>query len=1274
MPDINPVYRNKRKFFYVDKGPDLMSIGSIVQVLKSTTGSFDHSFVPALVPASGTTAYTNISGSGAPQNNPEYQYEGYLYCDGGEYLIKDYPALFEVIGNDYGGVASDGLDVLTGGSGYTGSSYTVNISAPPSGSAQVFAGVTPVQATAALVITGGVVQGINVLNPGKGYNPSSPPTVTISGSPGSGATFKIRINGQNGQIQAITKSNVWDYWPDDMGTFKVLDLKAKRIVGNGPVYGSNSANVGNSDLGVGLNTINGKWYLDKASQSGQFALGSITTIGYENVVDTIEAVIIGSQTIRTRLQEKKLAGAPQHSHYLFHSEAPLDTNYAGKVSGDRYLPSYSAGTGKISNFLPPGGIAYSHTHVLSKAAIQNSSVATYDIFNWSGGDQASGSIKNPGFYYASGAAGAGSFQNVTTTGTPINKKFSSGSQIGGRTVTTEGIPIYSTTTVTQSTPGNYTYAVPAAFNKITVTMQGGAGSGGVYTQQGNNGTATTFSVGGGSIILATAAAGNRGNAASLSSGGTGGAAPGYTITGSSSTSASILGTNPSSGVGGGTGGSGPYWVKNLLNPNVSPPGPPAAESTGGQGLTVLSTNTGTNGKSRFISDANVSVPSGTFNWSSNVTHTFTSSLTNSNYQLTGIQFTLAGGGGRNCGNFGGNNCGTAGTGGPGKVFTATYKVPAVGIVFLLQPGQQGVPYAGSANAAHSGVGGIAGDGHVNNDGGGGGAASVIKLQSGNVIIAGAGGGGGGGGFGEGTCGQNGNNNTNPGDNVVETTQALQTGGGATGGAYGCTGGGGGGGGGGCGRLTDTAGGSAGAGGGGSGGHEEGFGGIRGVSAIRTDYFNSPTSQSNTNTGDGYISVTQFENRSYWTSGAGAGSAGGFVRFSLLSSVLTGQSSISYTVGSGGSGVSQGGVSSGDGTNGQIKLEWQTQTGTEGGVPTVTVGDVYIAGSGNNDNGVNFYTTGTGTGSTAGFKLPTTQVPTVVFEGGGGGTGATASVTVLNGVVTGISLTTAGSGYTTIPRVRILGGAGVNNHATVGLNTTTGALNNLVLVSSSAPTHYLKFGGTEQTRFVTTATVDAEDIQRVTVKVCRGNNINGGERPENGGDELLLFYNTDQTLNFPQSNFIGVLVPLPTQAEIDSNYDGTSGDTKWYTYSLDIPTAAQTENTRFQIRQARSAPTGSNDNSGANDNFGIVEMNYEQKEVTSLVFVPSEGQIPVADDQQQYNIGGPANSIYPAGIFANDVTFTLSSSTPIIPIAALDPDNVIPLIEPYFLVKYLVKAY
>ena len=65
---------------------------------------------------------------------------------------------------------------------------------------------------------------------------------------------------------------------------------------------------------------------------------------------------------------------------------------------------------------------------------------------------------------------------------------------------------------------------------------------------------------------------------------------------------------------------------------------------------------------------------------------------------------------------------------------------------------------------------------------------------------------------------------------------------------------------------------------------------------------------------------------------------------------------------------------------------------------------------------------------------------------------------------------------------------------------------------------------------------------------------------------------------------------------------------------------------------------------------------------------------ISNDTQTYDVRGEAGSTYTSGIFANDLTLTLSSASPIIPVAALDPDINVPLIEPYFLVKYLIKAY
>ena len=47
---------------------------------------------------------TDTTGNAYQQgDDPAYTHDGYLYCDGSEYNIADYPALFEVIGNDYGG-------------------------------------------------------------------------------------------------------------------------------------------------------------------------------------------------------------------------------------------------------------------------------------------------------------------------------------------------------------------------------------------------------------------------------------------------------------------------------------------------------------------------------------------------------------------------------------------------------------------------------------------------------------------------------------------------------------------------------------------------------------------------------------------------------------------------------------------------------------------------------------------------------------------------------------------------------------------------------------------------------------------------------------------------------------------------------------------------------------------------------------------------------------------------------------------------------------------
>ena len=166
-------------------------------------------------------------------------------------------------------------------------------------------------------------------------------------------------------------------------------------------------------------------------------------------------------------------------HFLFHTEAPEESGISKAVSGDRYIVSYKPSTGKVNTFLPPGGIAYNHTHVLSKAPILDGSVGTYDIFNWSGGDGRSGTIKEDNYYYASGGAGAGSYIEQTGYATPTVKTFSGVSLIGGRQITTDGVPIYDTTSAEFTNAGNYNTSVPSDVDQATITLVGGGGSGGV---------------------------------------------------------------------------------------------------------------------------------------------------------------------------------------------------------------------------------------------------------------------------------------------------------------------------------------------------------------------------------------------------------------------------------------------------------------------------------------------------------------------------------------------------------------------------------------------------------------------------------------------------------------------------------------------------------------------------------------------------------------------------------------------------------------------------
>ena len=437
--------------------------------------------------------------------------------------------------------------------------------------------------------------------------------------------------------------------------------------------------------------------------------------------------------------------------------------------------------------------------------------------------------------------------------------------------------------------------------------------------------------------------------------------------------------------------------------------------------------------------------------------------------------------------------------------------------------------------------------------------------------------------------------------------------------------------------------------------------------------------------------------SFWQAAGGGGGGAAYFKGDIDWSQLNNPSSISWSIGGAGNGVSNGGQSTSNAQSGYCKVAIGTITGYTGGTTTTTQGDVISSASQSSTSfDVNIFSGGQGTGTT-GFKLPTTQVPVVVFKGGGlsdppTGTDAhaTATATVSSTLhkVTGITLGAtpgSGSGYTEVPYVYILGGAGVKNTVSAQIDAANGYVNQLNFSNSEAlkAERYLKFGGTvAATRWVETVAYDTTNANYFTIKACRGNGVNGGDIPE---ESLLCYYQKGGTTTWtlldtiinPSADRTDPLVgTVPSVANgMATNYDGASGDTKWYSYSVAIPEAGRGVGTKFKLEQIRT-PSGS-DNANDSDHYGICEFSVYNQKTTSYVFVPQPGGVsrPLVDSLAYtvHGESGPAYT-YSSGLGCGDATLTLKSTTKIEPVASIDPDYEIPLVHPYHVCKYLIKAF
>ena len=1368
-------YRNNRQGYYTDCQYDTTPIGALVPNLKSGANSYDHDFIP--FGAADTPRLTEFAGNAYNNgDDPAYTHEGYLYCDGTEYNILDYPILYEVIGNDYGGRASTGIDVTAAGSGYTVLS-AVTISAPPTGGVQATAEVESVNGT------GGILA-ISVINPGSGYVTS--PTVTVAG--GTSATFVVRLSITGGFIQNITSANVMSYYGDQyMGTFKVPDTVCRKIVGNGPVFGANSPTIGNESLAVGV--TGGKWYLDQSTQDNYFSLGRITTTGYDKVIETTSCTIIGSQTVKITMEDKKIPSIFQHQHAIYHTVPGNDT-WVSRSSGDRYLRSYDSDTGKTYRFDPTTGEELRHNHALLRQPIVNTDVATYDFLDYKGGDGGIGAIKDvpdpgtaagssfkpqPGYttekpydeqyYLASGDSASGSIEFVTTIPNPTLERFSSTAQIGGRKTTEGGQAVYDYSQEWEYTsPGSYQIpfsSITGTPTKLIYTLIGGGGSGAAGNIDGNDGQASTITAG--STLVLNAGGGSKGGASSNNTGGGGGNGGVATESGSLAPSAAVSGFSGTAGAndeilqstsstdpgGGGTGGTS---VGNVYSV-------PGDKGKGSNGCRVLLG--GLDGVYDFtFTLSNTTNQAGTFN--------FVDANNNAITNASQVEFWLKGGrGGDGWSRNGPGASDNNNKGGYGALLYLDLNTSGTSLVDFFSPAAPGwnvcVGAGGNGrlvgnnyaiNGADGGYGGL-GSSTTSNQvampvgahGGGGGAVTV--LRNGTAIVAGAAGGGGGAGDGmenwgtnnftttssDGTLSAGTSGGTYPGGEGYSdglqgsSSGTIGVGSGGQGGQYGCVGGGGGGGGAGVssGRTADgqtgqpygLGGAPGGPGGepGAWGGHFGGRGGRQGLSEYKTTFFGTGQLSDHTEQ-HGSVRCKITYNNNKWTAAGGGGGSGSVWRGDVSFGSIGSPSTIDIFVGSGGSGISTSSPNTGSTNNangGYAKIGVGVITGYTGGVDSITpAGLIESASQSQTVWDVTLQTNGVGTGTGGNFILPTgtgganPQLPTVLFRGGGKSNSGTITATgydqtgtghaqgtvtaTASGILQSFTLSTTGgtnTGYTEKPYVYFLHGCGGGSFATCQFANVS--VSNVTLDGTAADYaagKWLKFGGEGnpsaadgQDRWVILKAQDMTYVNYFSIKACRGNGVNGGDVPEEGmkveyqlpGTTTWTYIDTiinpSAIRNDPLS---GMAVPACGQGVA---HDGTAGATKWYTYSVAIPAAAQAASTKIRLYQQRAA--GATENAGDKDHYGICEFIYHRQKATIQQFTSASGEIRRNTvDFLEYNVQGEtgAGYTYSSGLGCGDATLTMKSTTKIEPQATIDPDYDVPLISEYVTTKYLIKAF
>ena len=395
-------YRNRFSNYLQEQRNNYAPVGSIFPV---SVDSF--------------SAPEDRNGAGTGSQRPDYGYYGYLYCDGDELLIRDYPHLYSAIRNTYGGVPR--VNITTNGvAGSIRRTYWIN--------GKMFINFykdDDVEANDKRPYPYGLIfrfvddTGDTPPGPGLGSLPSSifeydtiygtqaptedtssntpngefafeiifPEDVDVSGLP---QTSTVVANGTHPNVIISKSFNLRDT-PYQIGTFNLPDYRDKVIVGLGGVDGDGSPTVENALINQ-VGQTGGTWYIEKQTllDGGLFfSVGDVKTRGYTNIQADVFTFLTGDVTYRVGPTDDHIFNRPaEHFHNILGSEADeLTNNEFAATPVDAFASMYVTSRANIAAFSPAGGggLPLGHSHGLTKEPLNDPSSATYGNTSGIGG-------------------------------------------------------------------------------------------------------------------------------------------------------------------------------------------------------------------------------------------------------------------------------------------------------------------------------------------------------------------------------------------------------------------------------------------------------------------------------------------------------------------------------------------------------------------------------------------------------------------------------------------------------------------------------------------------------------------------------------------------------------------------------------------------------------------------------------------------------------------------------------------------------------------------